>query len=391
MRIGTLRRARRAPEPPGVSGAVRVDADTRDVLKRLRPGDLAVIDHLDLDRVSAEFLVACQVGAVVNASPSISGRYPNLGPEVLVRAGVPLLDDVGSDVLKSVDDGEALRVDGHFLYRGDQVIATGERLTVDDVEAAMERARAGLAVQLEAFVGDTIEHLRQERGLLLDAAGVPRTRTAIDGRPVVVVVRGYGYEQDLALLRHYLRDVRPVLVGVDAGADALLDRGLTPDLVVGDLGRMSEAALTCGAEVVRHIRREATDDGGDWRDGLGADSPAFPTDGTAEDAAMLLADIRGASLVVAVGTHTTLAEFLDRGRAGMPSAFLTRLRVGGKLVDAKAAGELHRRRVSPWPLTGLVLVLGCLLAAVLAAGAGPSADDLGAWWDRAVAGLQGLL
>jgi uncharacterized membrane-anchored protein len=390
MRIGTLRRARREPEPPGVSGAVRVDADTRDVVKRLRPGDLAVIDHLDLDRVSAETLVACRVGAVVNASPSISGRYPNLGPEILVRAGVPLLDDVGSDVLKSVDDGEALRVDGHFLYRGDQVIATGERLTVDDVEAAMERARAGLAVQLEAFVGDTIEHLRQERGLLLDAAGVPETLTAIDGRPVVVVVRGYGYEQDLSLLRRYMRDVRPVLVGVDAGADALLERGLTPDMVVGDVSRMSEAALTCGAEVIRHIRRDATDDG-DWRDGLGADSPAFPTGGTAEDAAMLLADIRGASLVVAVGTHTTLAEFLDRGRAGMPSAFLTRLRVGGKLVDARAASELHRRRVSPWPLTGLVLVLGCLLVALVVAGAGPSADDLRAWWDSAVDGLQGLL
>ncbi len=387
-----MRRLRRAPDLPGITGVARVDVRTRKLTHRLRLGDLAVIDHVDLDKVSAESLIARGVGAVVNASPSISGRYPNLGPEVLARAGVPLLDDVGTDVLAVVDDGERLRLDGHFLYRGDQVIATGERLGVDEVQVAMARARQGLAVTLEAFVGDAVEHLRQERGLLLDGDGIPELRTPLEGRPVVVVVKGYDTEADLASLRTYLRDVRPVLIGVDEGADVLLAHGHRPGIVLGDLDTMSEAALTCGAEIVAHVTPDDRSTLHRERpDGLGMGAAVVPSKGHAEEAAMLLAHMRGASVIVAAGSHTTLAEFLDRGRSGMSSAFLTRLSIGGTYVDARAVAEMHRPATPLWPLLAMLTALVAILAALVVTGNTPSTDQFGSWWDSVADAAGGLV
>jgi uncharacterized membrane-anchored protein len=392
MRIATLRRPRRQPELPGVLGVARVDSRTKNLTKRLRPGDIAVIDHLDLDKVSAEALVACRVGAIVNASPSTSGRYPNLGPEIVVGAGIPVLDAAGPEVLKAVEEGEQLRLDGDTLFRGIAVVATGERLSAESVQAAMEQARAGLAVQLEAFAGNTMEYLRQERELLLDGVGVPDIRTELDGRQVLIVVRGYHYKEDLAILRSYIREFRPVLIGVDGGADALLENGYRPHLVVGDMDSVSDAALGCGAELVVHAYRDGHAPGLARLEELGVPAVVFPATGTSEDVAMLLADDKGASLIVAVGTHATLVEFLDKGRAGMASTFLTRLRVGGKLVDAKGVSRLYRSRVSSGQLALLIVAgLLALAAAMSATEAGRvTITVLQTRWDAFVFWLQGL-
>lgn len=392
MRIATLRRARRLPELPGVVAVARADRRTKNLTKRLKPGEIAVIDHLDLDKVSAEALLSCRVAAVVNASPSTSGRYPNLGPEIIVGAGIPLLDAVGPEVIKAVEEGEVLRLDGDTLYRDSQVLAKGELLTPESVETAMTQARAGLAVQLEAFAGNTMEYLRQERELLLDGVGVPDIRTDLDGRQALIVVRGYHYKEDLAILRSYIREFRPVLIGVDGGADALLESGYTPDLIVGDMDSVSDTALTCGAELVVHAYRDGRAPGLQRLEDLGVPCVVFPATGTSEDVAMLLADDKGASLIVAVGTHATLVEFLDKGRSGMASTFLTRLRVGGKLVDAKGVSRLYRSRVSTAQLS-LLLVAGlfALTAATMATEAGRVAlTVLQARWDAFVFWLQGL-
>jgi uncharacterized membrane-anchored protein len=224
MRIATLRRPRQ-PTLPGISGVAKVDIRTKNLTKRLRPGDIAVIDHVDLDRVAAETLIECGVAAVVNAAMSISGRYPNLGPEILVAAGVPLVDDAGAAVLGDVHEGDVVRLDGECLYVGDHLVAKGTLQTADTVQAAMAEARAGLAVQLEAFAANTMEFLRRERDLLLDGVGVPDIKTDLDGKQVLVVVRGYHYREDLVVLRSYILESRPVLVGVDGGADELIEGG----------------------------------------------------------------------------------------------------------------------------------------------------------------------
>ncbi len=383
----TLRR-RRPPAPePGVAGPARVDRRTKSLTKRLRPGDIAVIDHEDLDRVSAEALVACQPAAVLNAARSTSGRYPNLGPEILVEAGIPLVDDLGPDVM-GITEGHHVRILDGAVHDGGTLVAEGVEQTTASVALAMEEARAGLSVQLQSFAANTMDYLRRERDLLLDGVGVPDIDTRIDGRQVLIVVRGYHYKEDLVTLRPYIREYRPVLIGVDGGADAILEAGWRPDMIVGDMDSVSDRALACGAEVVVHAYRDGRAPGIARVEQLGVPHVVFPATGTSEDVAMLLADDKGAELIVAVGTHATLVEFLDKGRSGMASTFLTRLRVGGKLVDAKGVSRLYRQRISNLQLTLLVLAgllaLGVALASTEAGQTffglvGARVDDFTSW------------
>ena len=353
----------------------RVDRRTRQLVKRLRPGDIAIIDHVDIDRLAAESLVECGVAAVVNAATSISGRYPNLGPEILVANGIPLLDGVGTGVLADVRDGDIIRLCEGALYAGDRVIATGEQQTIETVQQAMADARAGLAVQLEAFAANTMEYLRRDRDLLLDGVGVPEIATDLAGKQVLVVVRGYNHREDLAALRRYIRAYRPVLIGVDAGADVLLESGYRPAVVVGDLESLSNEALRCGAEIVVRTDPDGRAPDLDRIHNLGLTAVEFAASGTSEDAALLLADAKGAALIATAGTHATLVEFLDKGRSGMASTFLTRLRVGGKLVDAKSVNRLYRSRISTSALLWLSFVV-VLAVAVVSTGAVVRSHDL---------------
>ena len=372
MRV-SLRRRATTPDLPGIAGPARVDPRTKTLTKRLGVGDVAVMDHLDLDRVSAEALVACKPIAVLNAARSTSGRYPNLGPEILLEAGIPLIDDLGPDVM-TILDAHVVRVHEGVVYDGERLVAEGVIQTRETVGANMEEARAGLSVQLESFAANTMDYLRRERDLLLDGVGVPDITTRIDGRQVLIVVRGYHYLDDLVTLRPYIRECRPVLIGVDGGADAILDAGWTPELIVGDMDSVSDRALLCGAEVVVHAYRDGRAPGLARVEQLGVPHVVFPATGTSEDVAMLLADDKGAELIVAVGTHATLVEFLDKGRSGMASTFLTRLRVGGKLVDAKGVSRLYRSRISNLQL--LLLSLAGLLALVVALAATQAGQTL---------------
>jgi uncharacterized membrane-anchored protein len=370
MRIGTLRRGRTQEPEAGAAGTARLDRRTKNLTKRLRPGDIAVIDHVDIDRVSADALVGCRVAAVVNAAPSISGRYPNLGPEILVAAGIPLLDDVGKDVFAKLKEGTHVRLEGNQLLTDDgTVLATGKVQDREAVAQAMTDAKAGLSTQLEAFAANTMEYMKRERALLLDGVGVPDVSTDLDGRHALIVVRGYDYKEDLQALRSYIRDYRPVLIGVDGGADALRDAGYQPDMIVGDMDSVSDETLTCGAEVVVHAYADGRAPGLARVQDLGVEAVTFPATGTSEDIAMLLADEKGAKLIVAVGTHATLVEFLDKGRGGMASTFLTRLRLGGKLVDAKGVSRLYRSRISTAALVVLVLAAFVAIGSALAVSA----------------------
>jgi len=370
MRIGTLRRGRAQEAGPGVAGPVRLDRRTKNLTKRLRPGDIAVIDHVDIDRVSADALVACRVGAVVNAAPSISGRYPNLGPEIIVSAGIPLVDGVGREVFARLKEGTRGRVDGHQLLAEDgSVLAEGTAQDKESVVAAMTDAKAGLSTQLEAFAANTMEYMKRERALLLDGVGVPDVGTEIEGRHALVVVRGYDYKEDLHALRAYIRDYHPVLIGVDGGADALREAGYQPDMIVGDMDSVSDESLTCGAEVVVHAYADGRAPGLARVEALGVPAITFPAAATSEDIAMLLADEKGATLIVAVGTHATLVEFLDKGRGGMASTFLTRLRLGGKLVDAKGVSRLYRSRISTAVLVAMVLAALVAIGSTIAVSA----------------------
>ncbi|MBF8192667.1 hypothetical protein ITP53_44710 [Nonomuraea sp. K274] len=349
-------RGRKVGDLPGVTAVARIDRRTKRLTKRLQAGEIAIIDHVDVDRVSAEALVACGAAAVVNVASGISGRYPNLGPQILIEAGVPFVDNVNQELFERVKDGDVVRICDGAVYLGEDVVGKGEPQTAEAVESAMAEARAGLAVQIEAFAVNTMEYVRGEGRLLIDGVGVPEIRTRMEGRHVLIVVRGYHYKEDIATLRPYIREYRPILIGVDGGADALLEAGYLPDVIVGDFDSVSTKALTCGAELVVHAYRDGRAPGLERVHQLGREAVIFPATGTSEDIAMILADDKGAELIVAVGTHGTLEEFLDKGRSGMASTFLTRLIIGSKLVDAKGVSRLYRSRISTPQLLLLVII-----------------------------------
>ena len=338
---------RQSRSDPAVVGPARVDRRTKRLSKRLHPGDIAVIDHEDLDRVAAEELVQAQPGAVINAARSISGRYPNVGPLLVAAAGIPLIDDVGPEIMDAVRDGQVLRVDvdGAEILRGDEVIGKGTPQTLQTLEERVDAAKRFMGEELEAFAENTLEYLRQERHLLTDSPTLPDVPVELHERQVLVVVRGLDYRADLAALRGYISDMRPVLVGVDGGADALLEVGLRPDIIIGDFDSVSDHALGTGAALVVHAYPGGNAPGARRLEEAGAEYTVFEAAGTSEDIALLLAFEKGAELIVAVGTHASVVDFLDKGRAGMASTFLVRLKVGALLVDAKGVNRLYRSQV----------------------------------------------
>ncbi len=395
MRLALRRRTDTAL--PGVVGVARVDRRADALLPRLRRGDIAVLDQVDLDRATADALVAAEVAGVVNASPCISGRYPTLGPEILVNAGLPVLDGIGPDVFRAVKDGMKLRLDGDTLYAGTgedaAAVAEGRSQTVETVAASLMEAKAGLSTQLEAFAADTMEYMKRERTLLIDGVGVPEIDTRIEGRHVLVVARGYDYRDDLVSLRHYIREFKPVLVGVDGGAEALVEAGYQPDLIVGDLQTVSDEVLRAGAEVVVRADPDGRAPGLERVQDVGVPAVTFPSAGRSEDVALLLADAHGAELVVTVGMHATLLEFLDRGLSGTASTFLVRLKLGGTLVDAKAASRLHRSRISGAALLLLIFVTLIAVGVILALAADGRAWTAMAagWWDDSYGWVKELV
>lgn len=367
--IGRLRRRQEPPSAPGAIRAIaRVDRKTKDLIPRLQPGEIAVIDHADLDRVSAEGLIQRQAAAVVNASRSSTGRYPNLGPLLLCSAGIPLIDEAGPAVME-VTDGTRLQIEAGKVFRINgrlSEVARGRAIELGDAEREIDRAKQSLAVELERFVENTIGYIKDERDVLLEATRLPDVRTDFHGRHVLIVVRGYDYKEDLRALRSYIREVRPVLIGVDGGADALIDFGLRPDMIIGDMDSVTTEALLSGAELVVHAYPGGRAPGLERLEALGIDSVLFEATGTSEDIAMLLAYEKGAELIVAVGTHGNLVEFMDKGRKGMASTFLTRLRVGPALVDAKGVSKLYAGRLKRRDLVMLVIAALVTMAIIIA-------------------------
>jgi len=346
-------------------GAARLDKRTKDLVKRLGCEDVAIIDHVDMDRVSAEALLTTGVEVVVNAAPSISGAYPNVGPLLLTRGGVTLIDAVGPEVFERLREGDTIEVVGDDVVKDGETVATGTRLSVAEVERMMEEAKANLGEQLDSFARNTLQYLERERAILTDDMWVPTVAAPIHGRHVLVVVRGYDFREDITALTPYIREIRPVLVGVDGGADALIEAGFKPDIIVGDMDSVTDAALTSGAELIVHAYADGRAPGMERLEALGVADAAhtWPLTATSEDLALLLAWESGADLIVAVGTHANLVEYLDKGRKGMASTFLVRLKVGPKLVDAKGVNKLYRSTVGP---SDLMLLVGAALVVVSA-------------------------
>jgi uncharacterized membrane-anchored protein len=347
-----------------IVGRARVDRRTKNLIPRLQPGDIAVIDHQDLDRVAAEGLILAKAAAVVNAARSSSGRYPNLGPLLLAAAGIPVVDDVGLGVLTAVREGQLVEVVGTDVRRDGEVVATGACHTLESLEAQLEAARQSLGDELERFAENTLEYLRRERHLLTDSPVLPDLDVDLAGRHVLIVVRGGSDARaDLAALTAYIKEMRPVMIAVDGGADVLLEGGHRPDIVIGDFDSASTESLHTGAQLIVHAYPGGSAPGAARLEDLHLRHTRFEAAGTSEDVAMLLAYEKRAELIVAVGTHASMIEFFDKGRAGMASTFLVRLKVGPILVDAKGVSRLYQSRVRTSDV--VLLVVAALFAMIV--------------------------
>ena len=342
---------------PHVTGPVRLGRKTKLLVKKLRPGEVAVIDHHNLDRVSAEDLIGAGVAAVLNCRSSSSGDYPNMGPLLLVQAGIPLVDMADDALFKAVKDGDAVELRGAEVWVRGSALARGDWQEPGEVLAATERRRQDIGGALKAFAQNTVEHMVEEQDLLSGKIELPRFDTDFRDRPALIVVRGVDHQADLQALKPFIRDLKPALVGVDGGANAILEAGFDPDMIVGDMDSASEKTLRCGAELVVHAYADGRAPGRDYLNSLELAHKVVPAPGTSQDIAMLIAHEKGASLIVSVGSQFNLVEFLDKNRRGMSSTFLTRLRLGEKIVDAKGVSRLYRPEPGAAPVL-LVLAVG---------------------------------
>ena len=386
--------SRNASARPGVTGTARVDRDIDRLLRRIGPGDIVVLDALDLDRVTADALVDAGVAGGVNASPSISGRYPNLGPEVLVANHIALIDNAGPEVFKKIKDGAKIRLHDSGVYSGDRRIVEGVERTDEEIADLMHDAKTGLVAHLEAFAGNTIEFIRSESPLLIDGIGIPNIDVDVYRRHVVVVADGPGAESDLKGLKPFIKEYQPVLVGVAGGADILRANGYRPQLIVGNPETMSADVLKVGAQVVLPADADGHADGLERIQDLGIGAMTFPAAGSAADLALLLVDHHGAALIVTAGQSASIEEFFDRSRQqSNPSTFLTRLKVGEKLVDAKAVATLYRSHISGAAIA--LLLMAVLLAAIAVLWVSRAdvvvIDWISEYWNRASLWVQSWL
>ncbi|MEN6348413.1 MAG: putative cytokinetic ring protein SteA [Syntrophomonas sp.] len=339
----------------GIKGRARIDRRTKNLVKRLKKTDIAIIDHDDIDEVAANSLIDIKPQAIVNARPSITGRYPAKGVYKILKAGIPVIDEVGDEIFNKIREGTLIEIKGNQVFWGQNLLAEGKELGLEDVRIKLKEAHQNIQVELDHFVENTLEYAKKEKDILMGDLEVPPIETNMLNRHVLIVVRGSSYKEDLRTISSYIQEEQPVLIGVDGGADALLEFGLRPNIIVGDMDSVSDEALNCGAEIIVHAYANGKAPGLERVESMGIRAQKFPMPGTSEDVAMILAWEYGASLIVAVGSHSNMIDFLEKGRKGMGSTFLVRLKVGSILVDARGVSQLYKQNMPTRYLFQLLL------------------------------------
>ncbi|WP_186445556.1 putative cytokinetic ring protein SteA [Paenibacillus cremeus] len=337
-----------------IMGTAHVDRSTKKLLMRIPHGAIAVIAHDDLDELAVQGLLQAKVKAVINAGRTMSGRIPSSAVLPLLDAEVPIyeMEPVHFDLLE--DEPEIVIANEQLMVHPYGSIPC-RQFTRQDWFQRFQTAKDGEAYELKKFVENTLRYAELEKEFLFEPLKSRELRTSFRGRSVVVVVRGSGYQADLVCLHDYIQAVRPVLVGVDGGADALLEQGYQPDVIVGDMDSVSDKALRCGAELVVHGYRSGAAPGLVRLEPLGLQSAAVivACGGTSEDLALLLAYDHQCEEIVTVGLHSHMHDFLEKGRNGMGSTWLVRMKVGNRLMDAKGISRLFpylQKQTKPWPL-----------------------------------------
>ncbi|MFD2672808.1 putative cytokinetic ring protein SteA [Marinicrinis sediminis] len=333
----------RLSQTTNLSGTIQVHTSTKQLLRSIQPRQIAVICHENIDEMAANGFIEAKVKAVINAAKTMDGSYPSVGAKRLLDAAIPIFD-IDPLAFHCFQSGNTITITEDAIQVEDNQI-TCQPFTFADYDHLYKQAMRNMGSQLNRFIDNTLTYASQEKELVIDRLKTPPLRTRLGNQHVVVVVRGSGYKEDLSIIRAYIQDYRPVLIGVDGGADALLEHGFMPNLIIGDMDSVSDHALRCGAELLVHAYPDGRAPGLDRLEKLHVPSRKICAKGTSEDIAMLLAYEQGAELIVTLGTHTHMIDFLEKGRKGMASTLLVRMKVGSKLVDAKGVSKLYQRPV----------------------------------------------
>lgn len=357
-----------------IKGRAKKDVKTKNLIKRLTPGDIAVIYHQDIDEVAARQLAEKKVAAVVNGPKSISGKYPNQGPGVLCSAGILIIDNIGDEAFNAIEENDLLYYSDGILYRNDTPLCNAPLLLEEEVKEKMELSALNIKETLHDFIDNTLDYAKKEKYMILDPISLPKLKTKIKGRHVLIVTRGKNYIEDLKAIKAYITEMNPVIIGVDGGGDALLDFGLKPDIIIGDMDSASDKCLKNSREIIVHAYTDGRCPGMERLEGLGLKAIKFPFPGTSEDIALLIAYEKNAELIVTVGSHTNMIDFLEKGRKGMASTFLVRMKVGYKVIDAKGVSELYKNKLRPFYL--VAVIVAALLPIGVIASMSPKIQEL---------------
>lgn len=336
-----------------------------------------MVDIMDIDQRSAESLAHCNPRAVVNAQASISGRYPTGGPLVLADAGIAIIDNAGSEVM-TWRDGTDVTIEGGLITPLDGEAVQGTHLTREAIETAMESAADGMHVQLASFTANAMDVVAHDAGVLLDGKDIPQTGVSLDGKHVVVVAPGYHHVEQLAAIKRYVRERKPVFIAVGEAADVVASSSRPPTIILGNVESVSEKVLGSAKAIVVHDP-SAKEAGLNRVESLGLDHEASKATIASADLAVLMAAAGGASVIVTVGMDTRLLDFLEQGRSDMAGTFLARLQAGPAVVDASTLALVYRHRFS-W-LSLLALVLSGVAALAVAISATPGGPQ---WWRSVV-------
>lgn len=340
-----------------IKGSIAIDSKTKRLVKKILPNQIAIISHEDIDEIAAESLVTSKVKAVINTKDSLTGKYPNGGPRVLLDNKIPLIDCVGEKILDNLVDGDEIVLDNEEIWLKNRLLASGREFNKQNYNKCMQIARKNMNKQLSIFTNNTLHYAQKEKDLFLNNITYPHLKTNIKGKEVVIVIRGQDYKKDLFLIKKYIKKVDPILIGVDGGADAILEIGLKPDLIIGDMDSVSDKTLKVKCERIVHAYTNGKAPGIERLKNLGLDYTTFASPGTSEDIAMLLAYEKGSETIVAVGTHTNMIDFLEKGRKGMASTILVRMKIGNKLIDAKGINHLYTRQYRPKKINKILVPL----------------------------------
>ena len=386
----------RTADLPGLQGTLRDCTATGRGYMRLRAGDIAVVDAPDISRQEAQRLIDAQPAAVVNLAQFSTGAVPNFGPHMLLESGTLLIEGAGEELRQGLKDGKKARVtDDGRIHLGDRAIGAGTVVTAASAEASFTEAQRSLVDHMEYFFGNTIQFIHSEAPLLLDGLGIPDTGATIEGRKVLVVSPGEGHRNQVKLLRNFIREYSPVIIGVDSAADTLVELGYQPDLIVGNPAGIGADTLRSGARVVLPADPDGHAVGLERIQDLGIGAMTFPTAAdSATDLALLLADYHGAQLIVNAGSRFDLNGVFADAEGATPSALLTRTKVGPKLVDATAISDLYnvgsgRGLAWLWAILGLLVAVAAIILVVGLSGPGSFTDNLIDTWNSIALTVQG--